>query len=120
MPNNSRHPYLLRSLIRCGVCGLTFCGTWARNKPRYRCNGSMVERGPFTGRCIGASIKGDFLEDTVWSDVSRFSRIQAPSLTNSSQSPTMRRRTPRPRLNAGTLIAARDAARDRRFRALDI
>ena len=72
IPNNSRHTYLLRSVIRCGVCGLTFCGTWARTAPRYRCNGAMVERGPFPGKCIGASIKGDLLGGTVWSDVSRF------------------------------------------------
>ena len=72
MPRNSCHAYLLRSLIRCAVCGLTFCGTWARNKPRYRCNGSMAHRGPLQGKCIGASIKGEKLEAAVWSDVSRF------------------------------------------------
>ena len=44
--NNSRHTYLLRSVIRCGICGLAFCGTWTRG-PRYRCNGSMAHRGPF-------------------------------------------------------------------------
>ena len=71
LPRNSCHSYLLRSLIRCGVCGLSFCGTWTRG-PRYRCNGSMAHRGPFAGKCIGASIKGEMLEATVWSDVSRF------------------------------------------------
>ena len=71
MPRNSCHTYLLRSLIRCGVCGLSFCGTWTRG-PRYRCNGSMAHRGQFAGKCIGASIKGEKLEAAVWSDVSRF------------------------------------------------
>ncbi len=71
MPRNSCHTYLLRSLIRCAVCGLSFCGTWTRG-PRYRCNGSMAHRGPFAGKCIGASIKGEKLEAAVWSDVSRF------------------------------------------------
>ena len=71
LPRNSCHSYLLRSLIRCAVCGLSFCGTWTRG-PRYRCNGSMAHRGPFAGKCIGASIKGEHLEDVVWSDVSRF------------------------------------------------
>ena len=71
LPRNSRHAYLLRSLIRCAVCGLSFCGTWTRG-PRYRCNGSMAHRGPFAGKCIGASIKGEKLEAAVWSDVSRF------------------------------------------------
>ena len=32
----------------------------------------MAHRGPFSGKCIGASIKGEHLEDVVWSDVSRF------------------------------------------------
>ena len=62
LPRNSCHAYLLRSLIRCAVCGLSFCGTWTRG-PRYRCNGSMAHRGPFAGKCIGASIKGEKLED---------------------------------------------------------
>ena len=78
LPRNSCHAYLLRSLIRCAVCGLSFCGTWARG-PRYRCNGSMAHRGPFAGKCIGASIKGEKLETAVWSDVSRFlSRSPSP------------------------------------------
>ena len=63
MPRNSCHAYLLRSLIRCAVCGLAFCGTWTRTAPRYRCNGSMAQRGPFPGKCIGASIKGDLAGD---------------------------------------------------------
>ena len=84
MPRNSRHAYLLRSLIRCAVCGLAFCGTWTRG-PRYRCNGSMAHRGPFAGKCIGASIKGETLETAVWSDVSRFLPIPKSSSTSSSR-----------------------------------
>ena len=120
MPRNSRHTYLLRSVIRCGVCGLAFCGTWARTAPRYRCNGSMVERGPFPGKCIGASIKGDLLETTVWSDVSRF--LAEPEdlidelLADSNDAQT-RAVTEAERV---TLTAARDAAQDRRKRAIDL
>ena len=120
MPRNSRHTYLLRSVIRCGVCGLAFCGTWARTAPRYRCNGSMVERGPFPGKCIGASIKGDLLETTVWSDVSRF--LAEPEdlidelLADSNDAQT-RAVTEAERV---TLTAARDAAQDRRKRAIEL
>ena len=32
----------------------------------------MAHRGPLQGKCIGASIKGENLEDVVWSDVARF------------------------------------------------
>ncbi len=95
MPNNSRHTYLLRSLIRCGVCGLTFCGTWARNKPRYSCNGSMVERGPFTGKCIGASIKALSSKTPSGPMSPASSPIPQTSSTSSSMSPT----TPRPALS---------------------
>ncbi len=118
--NNSRHTYLLRSLIRCAVCGLAFCGTWARTAPRYRCNGAMVERGPFPGKCIGASIKGEHLEDVVWSDVSRFlldPQVLVDELLAESDDAQTRAAAEAER---STLIAARDAARDRRFRALDI
>ena len=120
IPNNSRHTYLLRSLIRCAVCGLSFCGTWTRTAPRYRCNGAMAERGPFPGKCIGASIKGDLLETTVWSDVSRF--LAEPEdlidelLADSNDAQT-RAVTEAERV---TLIAARDAAQDRRKRAIEL
>ena len=120
IPNNSRHTYLLRSVIRCGVCGLTFCGTWARTAPRYRCNGAMVERGPFPGKCIGASIKGDLLETTVWSDVSRF--LAEPEdlideLLAESNDAQTRAVAEAERV---TLTAARDAAQDRRKRAIEL
>ena len=119
MPRNSCHAYLLRSLIRCAVCGLSFCGTWTRG-PRYRCNGSMAHRGPFSGKCIGASIKGETLEATVWSDVSRF--LAEPEdlidelLADSNDAQT-RAVTEAERV---TLIAARDAAQDRRKRAIEL
>ena len=120
MPNNSRHTYLLRSVIRCGVCGLTFCGTWARKKPRYRCNGSMAHRGPLEGRCIGASIDGSLLENTVWSDISRF--LSQPQdlideLLDESNDAQARALAEAERV---TLTAAREAAQERRMRGIDL
>ena len=120
MPRNSCHSYLLRSLIRCAVCGLAFCGTWARTAPRYRCNGSMAHRGQFAGKCIGASIKGEKLEAAVWSDVSRF-------LTNPSdlvddllaESNDIESRAVAEAERA-SLIDARSAAQHRRKRAIDL
>ncbi len=119
LPRNSCHAYLLRSLIRCAVCGLSFCGTWTRG-PRYRCNGSMAHRGPFAGKCIGASIKGEKLEAAVWSDVSRF-------LTNPSdlvdellaESNDIESRAVAEAERA-SLIDARSAAQHRRKRAIDL
>ncbi len=119
LPRNSCHAYLLRSLIRCAVCGLSFCGTWTRG-PRYRCNGSMAHRGPFAGKCIGASIKGEKLEAAVWSDVSRF-------LTNPSdlvdellaESNDIESRAVAEAERA-SLLANRSAAQHRRKRAIDL
>ena len=122
LPRNSCHAYLLRSLIRCAVCGLSFCGTWTRG-PRYRCNGSMAHRGPFAGKCIGASIKGEHLEDVVWSDVYRF--LLDPSTTSSdellAESPmTSRSHSAVAEAERDSLLANRSAVQERRTRAIDL
>ena len=120
MPRNSCHSYLLRSLIRCAVCGLSFCGTWTRG-PRYRCNGSMAHRGPFAGKCIGASIKGEHAGGhVVWSDVSRFlvdpneltDELLAESSDQGAQAVAEAERD--------SLLANRSAVQDRRTRAIDL
>ena len=119
MPRNSCHNYLLRSLIRCAVCGLSFCGTWARG-PRYRCNGSMAHRGPLQGKCIGASIKGEKLEAAVWSDVSRFltdpDDLVDELLAESSDAGACAVAE----AERASLLDARSAAQDRRKRAIDL
>jgi site-specific DNA recombinase len=71
---NSGHVYLMRGVIRCGICGLTFVGSTDRWGGRYRCNGELVERGPIVGRCPSCSVKTDVVEPLVWADVERFLR----------------------------------------------
>jgi site-specific DNA recombinase len=71
---NSGHVYLMRGVIRCGICGLTFVGSMDRWGGRYRCNGELVERGPIVGRCPSCSVKVDAVEPVVWADVERFLR----------------------------------------------
>ena len=71
---NSGHVYLLRGVIRCGICGLTFAGSMDRWGGRYRCNGELVERGPIAGRCPNCSVKTDVIEPLVWADLERFLR----------------------------------------------
>jgi site-specific DNA recombinase len=66
--------HLLRSVMRCNLCGLTFSGTMGRNVGWYRCNGQIVYRGKFEGRCRSKSIRSDWLEPLVWRDVERFLR----------------------------------------------
>ena len=71
---NTNRVYLLRSVIKCGVCGLTYSGYWDRGQVRYKCNGALVERGPIEGRCPNRSFYGHHLEDTVWADIEAWLR----------------------------------------------
>ena len=81
---NGRTPFLLRGLIKCGLCGLTFSG--GRASPRqpdhyYHCNGRQFARGLYglTGKkCAAKSINGLYVEQVVWADVESFLREANP------------------------------------------
>ena len=83
---SAKNQYLLRGLIKCGLCGLTYVGV-AANRPNgkrefyYRCNGahtpSVYSK---TGRCQAKAVRGDQLEEQVWSDVESFLRNPEPVL----------------------------------------
>lgn len=71
---NSRREYLLRGLIRCGLCGRTYCGDGSGKEGRhcyYRCAGSTLGRG-VSPRCRARSVRADLIEDIVWKDVCLF------------------------------------------------
>jgi len=76
----AKNQYLLRGLIKCDLCGLTYIGV-AANRPNgkrefyYRCNGAHSPS-IYTarGRCTGKAVRGDELEQQVWSDVEMFLR----------------------------------------------
>ncbi len=77
---NAKHSYLLRGVMKCGHCGLTYIGT-ATTRPSgkhefyYRCNGKHGSRQIFpagTPRCSSRDLNGSQLEKLVWSDVERF------------------------------------------------
>ena len=61
---SAKNKYLLRGLIKCGLCGLTYIG-FAANRPNgkrefyYRCNGahSPAIYRP-TGRCQSKAVRG--------------------------------------------------------------
>ena len=74
MATSSKHSYLLKSVMRCGLDGLTYCGSQSGGAAWYRCGGQLVERGSHAGRCPGQSIKGDAIEPAVWADIERFLR----------------------------------------------
>jgi len=83
---SAKNQYLLRGLIKCGLCGLTYVGV-AANRPNgkrefyYRCNGahtpSVYSK---TRRCPAKAVRGDQLEEQVWSDVESFLRNPEPVL----------------------------------------
>ena len=78
---NARRAYLLRGLMKCARCGLTYIGTSCRGaggKPRYyyKCNGRHQGRkhvGPDGQRCTSASLDGA-IETVIWDDVEAFIR----------------------------------------------
>jgi site-specific DNA recombinase len=84
---SAKNQYLLRGLIKCGVCGLTYIGV-AANRPNgkrefyYRCNGAHSPSvfAAHAGRCQAKAVRGDQLEAQVWSDVESFLRNPEPVL----------------------------------------
>jgi site-specific DNA recombinase len=85
----AKNQYLLRGLIKCGLCGLTYVGV-VGNRPRakvtresyYRCNGMHSPSVYLTPerKCQGKAIRGDELEAQVWSDIETFLRNPGPVL----------------------------------------
>ena len=72
---NTRRVYLLRGVIRCAVCGLTYVGSQGRKETGwYRCNGKNRDRGPLAGRCTGRMVRTDALDEPVWTDIERYLR----------------------------------------------
>jgi site-specific DNA recombinase len=85
---NAKTQYLLRGLIKCGLCGKSYIGM-ASIRPSgkkefyYRCNAAhspSVYWGMPGGRCAAKAVRGDHLEEHVWSDVASFLRNPQPVL----------------------------------------
>lgn len=69
---NAKRRYLLRGMIKCGICGLTYHGTAysgpeGEPKAYYLCGGKTAYRGPLNGKCTAKNIPQDWVEDLVWS-----------------------------------------------------
>lgn len=78
-PRNVKQNYLLRGLIRCGICGRNFCG----GAPKFRTEGNSAQYYVCIGRrqwrrlglpekCENTSIRGRELDEFVWNDVQTF------------------------------------------------
>ena len=69
--NNKVHPYLLRNLVSCGVCGLSCLARTTIHQLRYySCTGKMPAL--FSHReqkCLSRLSPAQRLEDLVWADV---------------------------------------------------
>ena len=74
MDKNTKRNYLLKSVIRCGICGLTYIGSWGRGFCWYRCNGRLTDRGPIPERCCALALRGPVIDTLVWEDIERFLR----------------------------------------------
>jgi len=74
---NSKRNFLLRGLIKCGSCGLTYHGTSFSGKnrmltPYYICGGKTKYRGPLQGKCTSRNILSIWLEEYVWKQCIEF------------------------------------------------
>ncbi|MDA2920966.1 recombinase family protein [Desulfobacterota bacterium AH_259_B03_O07] len=73
---NTTREYLLRGLIKCGICGRNLTGSFYKNKKKenakwYRCNGKLqhVQEGTGEGPCECKSIKSEWVENLVWREI---------------------------------------------------
>lgn len=73
-PRNMKRFYLLRALIKCGLCGKTCIGQGRlkKNRSYYVC-GSYI-RNETGARCRGVRVRGEVLEELVWEDIKGFAR----------------------------------------------
>jgi site-specific DNA recombinase len=82
---NSHRQYLLRGLIKCDICGKTFCGSYSmvgpnrsKEKAYYQCNGKTQWRKLGKPRCSAPSLRAEEIESVVWEDIKNF--CKNPSL----------------------------------------
>jgi site-specific DNA recombinase len=76
-PRHCRHPYLLRGLVKCGLCGLTYIGMTVRGRSGrqesyYRCNGKHDTYGVYGAagqRCPSKDVQAGWLEQAVWEEI---------------------------------------------------
>ncbi len=75
MRRRSKYVNILRSVVRCGICGLNYCVARGRAGDVWlRCNGRTSYRGKLQGKCPGKMIRLDRLVSIVWPDLERFLR----------------------------------------------
>ncbi|WP_312114954.1 recombinase family protein [Brevibacillus reuszeri] len=74
---NTKNSYLLRSLMKCQCCGLTYVSIHYSSSKRtlkgyYTCTGKQAYKGPMQGKCTSKNLPQDWIEDLVWKDCLAF------------------------------------------------
>ena len=67
--NNTKHHYLLRSLLVCGMCGKRMIGWWTKNGGRYVCADRYPRHEPWA--CDGRSVMAREVEGPIWEYVKK-------------------------------------------------
>lgn len=62
--NNTKHNYLLRSLLICGRCGRRMIGAWTTHGGRYVCSVRYPRSAPWS--CDGRSVMAHAVEPLIW------------------------------------------------------
>ena len=79
---NAKQLYLLKGLIKCVLCGLTYIGIpWkmynGEKRIYYICNGRHQPKriyGTKEKKCLSKSVNGTALEEVIWQDIEQFLR----------------------------------------------
>ncbi|MCD6317882.1 recombinase family protein [Candidatus Aerophobetes bacterium] len=69
-PRNTRHPYLLRGKLVCGLCGLPLYGTPSGKRLFYYCS-NRHRNSPLPKTCPAKPIDASILDCTVWESLSK-------------------------------------------------
>jgi len=90
-PRNAKHDYLLRGLMKCGICGLTYIGTSYHRANGaegryYVCNGKHSDRTKYLrGEPCPSKSLGGGIEEMVWADIDGFLRNPGDVLVELAQ-----------------------------------
>ncbi|MCL5058919.1 MAG: recombinase family protein [Actinobacteria bacterium] len=79
---NCRREYILKGLVRCGLCGGRFYGDGSGREGRlcyYRCSKNTSLKGS-AGKCPAKSVRADIIEEMIWEDVCSFVLTAGPAL----------------------------------------
>lgn len=67
--NTTEERYLLRGLLKCKHCGLTFAGTATSQAVHYACRGKRPEDAGRQEKCPSRYLRADRVEPLVWQEI---------------------------------------------------